>query len=184
MKTQKELKEIFAQHTAAYWKDQHMIDYCVKKAAFIVELDGGELFEIDKPSIEKDFCFGYGYCGVSTEEDYRSAESTRQHAATSQDYFIEKNLEDIDSRIKALDEYRVYKRPHYIGQAPDSKLYDLEFRDYWQPEPEKGTLLTPDEIDRIKTGYQEVRKQFVKRLNTYLKKYGLSKLHTWTYLSD
>ena len=63
-------------------------------------------------------------------------------------------------------------------------MYDLEYRDYYQAEPENGTLLTPEEIERVKAGYQEVRQQFVKRLNTYLKKYGLSKLHTWTYLSD
>ena len=31
---------------------------------------------------------------------------------------------------------------------------------------------------------EEVKKAFIKRLNTYLKKYGLSKLHTWTYLVD
>ena len=184
MRTQKELKDIFAQHIAAYWKTPRMIDYCIKKAAYIVELDGGELFDIDKPSIEKDFCFGYGYCGVSTQEDYNNAEEARQTAATDQDYFMRKNLEGIDQTLKALDEYKVYKRPHYYGQAPDSKLYDLEYRDYYQAEPENGILLTPEEIERVKAGYQEVRQQFVKRLNTYLKKYGLSKLHTWTYLSD
>ena len=184
MRTQQELKGIYANEITAYWKQKSMIDYCIKKAAYIVELNAGELYEIEKPSIEKDFCFGYGYCGVSTEDDYRGAERARQNAATNQDYFIEKNLKPIDEMIKALDEYEVYKRPHYCGQAPDSKLYNIEFKRYYDREPENGIKLTPEEIADIKTGYQEVRKQFVKRLNTYLKRYGLSKLHTWTYLSD
>lgn len=184
MKTQTELKELFAQHVTAYWKDKHMSDYCIKKAAYIVELDGGELFEIDKPDIKKDFCFGYGYCGVSTEDDYRNAEQARSNAATNQDYFIAKNLKGIDDTVKALDEYKVYKRPHYIGQALDSLLYTIEYREDWDEAPKNSTELTPEEIEKIKIGYQEVRKQFVKRLNTYLKRYGLSKLNTWTYLSD
>jgi len=184
MKTQKELKDIYAEQIRAYWKTPRMIDFCIKKAAYIVELDGGELIDIDKPSIEKDFCFGYGYCGVSTNEDYENAAAAARNAATNQDYFLEKNLEGIDRTLNALDEYRVYKRPHYISQAPDSLLYDLEYRDRWADEPENAKRLTPEEIERVKEGYQEVRKQFVKRLNTYLKRYGLSKLNTWTYLSD
>ena len=31
---------------------------------------------------------------------------------------------------------------------------------------------------------EEVSKKFAKRLNTYLKKYGLEKLNVWTYCRD
>ena len=31
---------------------------------------------------------------------------------------------------------------------------------------------------------EKMRKQFEKRLNTYLKRYGLSKIDTWSFLSD
>ena len=72
--TQKELKELYQKEAAAYWKDKSMTDYCVKKAAYIVELEDGKYTIIDKPTISKDFCFGYGYCGVSTEEDYQEAD--------------------------------------------------------------------------------------------------------------
>ena len=44
--------------------------------------------------------------------------------------------------------------------------------------------LTREEIYSLIKGYEEVRQMFTKRLKTYLKKYGLSKLNVWTYLRD
>ena len=51
---------------------------------------------------------------------------------------------------------------------------------------QKFGKLTVIELDHIekhkrKDGQKE---NFEKRLHTYLKRYGLSKLHTWTYLVD
>ena len=54
-------------------------------------------------------------------------------------------------------------------------------------EHEKKNLLrelTKTEIKEILDVYKKQKENFTKRLNTYLKKYGLSKLHTWTYLVD
>ena len=95
---QKTLKAIYKKDMEGYWKkrngetDTKMVDYCTKNAAYIVELNNGTYYVIDKPSIEKDFCYGYGYCGVSTEEDYQGAASMAAHAKTSTDYFIDKIL--------------------------------------------------------------------------------------------
>ena len=44
--------------------------------------------------------------------------------------------------------------------------------------------LDNDDIALIVAGLEEVKKSFIKRLNTYLKKYGLSKINAWTYLVD
>ena len=52
--------------------------------------------------------------------------------------------------------------------------------------PNKTKLIEIGEADiqAIIDGLEVVKKQFEKRLNTYLKRYGLSKLNVWTYLRD
>ena len=49
---------------------------------------------------------------------------------------------------------------------------------------EEKRRLTKDERDEVAGALEYVRANFQKRLETYLKKYGVSKLHTWTYWAD
>lgn len=194
MKDQKALKEIYKKEATEYWKDQKMIDYCMKKAAYIVELDDDQYTIIDRPEIEKHFCFGYGYCGVSTEDDYKGAAAAAAHARQSTDYFMEQNLKGLDESIKDLEDssLEVYKFLGYTGQRANTHRRSFRIVDLWdnpeykphmwqQPDLKK---LTDQERAALLEGYKEVRKAFIKRLNTYLKRYGLSKVHSWTYLSD
>ena len=44
--------------------------------------------------------------------------------------------------------------------------------------------LTTEEIDIVIEAYKKARAAFEKRLNTYLKRYGMSKVETWTYWRD
>lgn len=189
MKDQKTLKEEYMDIIAReVWpKSPSMQDYARKTVAYIVELENGEIADIDKPRIEKDFCFGHGYCGVSTEEEYKEAAAMRDKAATSTAYFLRENLKDLDGWIADLeDEHnKVYKRPHYINQAADTKLKAVYvLRAYDRTVYENAVELTKEERKAMADGYKEVRKAFEKRLHTYLKKYGLSKVNTWTYLVD
>ena len=43
---------------------------------------------------------------------------------------------------------------------------------------------TTEELEKILVFYEKAKARLIKRLNTYLKKYGLEKLHVWTYLVD
>ena len=73
-----------------------------------------------------------------------------------------------------------YKNECYIRFLNQYELDNLT-------EHEKKNLLrelTKAEIKEILEVYKKQKENFTKRLNTYLKKYGLSKLHTWTYLID
>jgi len=58
-----------------------------------------------------------------------------------------------------------------------------EFRTYDCPEDGEHEM-TADERKAIIKGLRWGRAQFEKRLNTYLKRYGVSKIHTWTYWAD
>ena len=45
-------------------------------------------------------------------------------------------------------------------------------------------LLTEHDKQNIADGYEAVKQTFIKQLNNYLKRYGLTKIDSWTYLSD
>ena len=189
-------KELLVEELKKVWgKDQKMVDYCTKKAACIVELDNGDIATIDKPDIETSFCFGHGYCGVSTQEDESRAYRMEEHARTQESYFLHENLKGIDETIKDLqdtDNY-FYKVTKYNRAGADSKYKEIiisDWRHNMENEPwryncyGKVDVLTDAERKAYLDGYKEVRKGFEKRLHTYLKRYGLSKLNTWTYLVD
>ena len=184
----KELKDKFRQAQALRWgKDQKMIDYCCKKADIVYPVRG-YVAEIEKPSIETSFCYSYGYCGVSTEEDYLDAARMADHARTNEDYFIAKNLHGLNEYIEALgnDNYTAY-------MTGNNELVQLHFCKQWEAEQQKRwaengnyTFIELSQGERKEiAGYYGIEKdRFAKRLKTYLKRYGMSKVQSWTYLSD
>jgi hypothetical protein len=198
MRTQKELKPVLEKELRKVWgNDERMTSYCMKEAAYIIELSDGSILTIDKPRIKKDFCFGYGMYLQCTDEDFRRADGMREKAEKDVNYFMEKNLEEINGKIQALkqDRKNVYTSLHYIGQEPGDLLKsylvtrewetpnnEFDNRVFWNLKEIKQ--LDNEDIELIITGLEEVKKSFIKRLNTYLKKYGLSKINAWTYLVD
>ena len=46
------------------------------------------------------------------------------------------------------------------------------------------TLMTENDCAKALTILKDERANFEKRLQIYLKRYGVSKLHTWTYWAD
>lgn len=193
---QKELKQKYMDIIAReVWQSPRMIEHSRKTAEYIVPLDNGDITDIDKPRIKTSFCFGYGYCGISTEEDYQRASEAEENARTNEQYFIDENMKSINGWIEALqsDKYYFYKFVKYTGQPDNSNLKGITYcrlGDTPQYNPGNWTnlrsleALSENEKTALLTGYQEVKKSFMKRLNTYLKKYGLTKLNTWTFLSD
>lgn len=170
-----------------------MVDYCYKEADLIVPLAGGDFLTIDKPRIEKSFCFGYGFCGVSTREDEEDARGMACKARTDEDYFLRENLKEIDRILSLLqdDGKTVYKFTLYCGNGGDNyKAYKIA--DAWDT-PENNvhlrslpglSVMTQAERGMLLAAYSEERERFCKRLSAYLKRYGLSKVRAWSYLSD
>lgn len=172
-----------------------MQEFARKECAYVVKLESGDIFDIDKPRIKKDFCFGHGMYGWSTNEQEERANNAAENARTNVDYFLERNLRGLNSTIDDLrdETKKAYSYIHYTGQPETSKLKtfsvcSLAFSPEWEPNRWSNLKalqeLTMAEREEIAKGYEEVRKKFMKRLETYLKKYGLSKLNVWTYLVD
>lgn len=186
---QKELRAMYEEIliNEVWHDDQQMVDYCMKKAAYIVELTNGDIVVIEKPSIIKDFCFGYRDSRYDTEDMDRAYEMA-SHAETSVDYFLSENLAQIDEQIarlenKEMSSLEFYLNTNYYSQPADSKLKSLNAY-YWHDERKKGTVLTGEDRDRVIEGYKAVREIFDRRLHSYLKRYGLSKVNAWAYWQD
>ena len=188
--------DAYMEEMTTYWKnDAGMLKHLKTTTALVVELENGDLIPIDKPRIETRFCFAYGLYGRSTEEEYNDAENMRQHAETSQEYFIKENLKGINEIIETLknNDLEVYTALHYIGQKPGTRTKDYHITKVWE-NPENNPAwwanykelakMTTADRERLIKAYEEAKQDFIKRLNTYLKRYGLSKLDTWTYLVD
>ena len=178
--------QYLAEQTKRWNGKKSMIDYCMKQAQIVVRTSKGYLIALDRPSIKKQFCFGEsGY-------DFQDALDMANHARTSVDYFMEENLEEIDSTIKRLQDYNLpaYAHKGYTGSDIICSLAILRPCDTynypWKFELDNGRLdeLTIKDRELLVEAYQTLRKAFVKRLETYLKKYGLSKVHAWTYWRD
>jgi len=194
MKDQKTLKELYRENLKLAWDDPGMVDYCSKKAEQVVETEDGWLIEVERQEIKKHFCFGYGYCGVSDEEDINRASNMAHHAKTSTDYFIDKNLEEYNRRIENLKNHDAYVSltGHYYSQKPGCKLqhYSCDFGlgyGTWNEnlkDTNKWKKLSENDKNELIAAFERAKESLIKRLNTYLKKYGLSKVRSWTYLSD
>lgn len=187
--TQKELTQVYADilNTEVWRNDKKMIDFCVKKSAYIVELENGEIITIDKPSIEKSFCFGYSDSRYDTE-DYDRANDAAHHASTNEGYFMRENLKDITQMIKTLSESQSWQECYlcvpYYGQPQDSKLKALRWCRTGETPNTNSRKLEGTDRERVIEGYNIVKYGFEKRLQAYLKRYGMSKVHTWSYWRD
>lgn len=188
----KALKELVRPQYEKVWDTPHMVDYCTDKDNIAIVFEDGFILPIEKKSITTSFCFGYGYCGVSSEEDYQRAHDNMVYADTNEEYFIRKNTEYFDNYIENLQKCYGDKQVWISGRYSSrnkNMLVSLHFTNSWELERDKMNYpiirrLSDDEIMDVIEMYQQAKDMMMKRLRTYLKRYGLTKLHTWTYLVD
>lgn len=155
--------------------------YFRDKVEWLGKLSNGLIFVIEKPSIETSFCFGEsGY-------DYDDANKAAAEARSNENLFRIRNLRWWDERVKALengpepgDKFWVNHVNGYgvasylnIGREWDMRLVNCETFE-----------IAGDDLNLILDGYKAVRDRFAKRVDAYLKRYGLSKVHAWTYWRD
>ena len=198
----KALLEEYMQEWTKVWQDQSMLDYNRKRFSGAVRLKNGGILYFEKPRIDSSFCFhdeGPQY------EFYRHMMADRE--TRLRDYFLHENLDAMDEEIRALEcncrfpegEYhsRYYcktwylERCRYTGETAPLRLwqarawsdYDVE-HETWRYEPGTYEKMCDEDRLAILEGLKREREKFDKRLQTYLKRYGTSKIRTWTYWAD
>jgi len=188
--TQTQLKQRYAEILSAeVWHgDAHMVDFCVKKAAYIVELSSGDIVALEKPTMKKDFCFGYSDSRYDTE-DFDRAQAMARHARTNEDYFLSENLHELDNEIQRLESNEWNSWDYYIcipyyGQPESSQLKAIKTFYRHESQAEKYQKLTGADRQQVAEAYKIIRANFEKQLRAYLKRYGLSKVRAWSYWQD
>lgn len=200
-------KEMIRSEYAKVWaRDQKMVDYCAGKVAAVAILNDGLVYPVDKQKIETRFCFGEsGY-------DYDDALKAAANARKSESHFKTENMRSYREKIDALTEilngnsdYMLAIRPRaYCTQTADCKLCNVEFVKLWEVLDACGgsacrwdlfdrvltirglerRIATPKEVEAILEAYKSAAAKHEKKVDAYLKRYGTSKVHAWTYWRD
>lgn len=167
-----------------YPQNLRMQNYCIENVSDLLQLDNGLIYAFEKPSIRKDFCFGFGQNGVTDKKSYNNALSMSHHASKSEQYFIDENLAEITKTIKSLEKgAKAFARRSYT-RFDGVKLCDIYVPTWQQRLDENEFWLNAAEQQCYLNKLKSEKAKFEKRLKTYLKRYGLNKVHSWTYLID
>lgn len=149
-----------------------------------LKVDEKHFITFDKQDIEKSFCFGWSCQGGMTYE-----EATDMCHNFSEADFKAGNLKRFDNkyihRLKAIEEKQIKLKREYVTSKESGAeiMYITTDRDV------SGDItLSVEDSTKLREAYkqkvQDLRNEFEKRLDTYLKKYGLSKIRRWTYCAD
>ena len=160
-------------------------DYFKNKTAAVLKIEqNGGYIVFEKPQIEKEFCWGYGCQGLTQEEASELCKNFNE------DDFIGENLSKFDREyertLEQLDKYEDIT----IGFGDISYGFiECWVKDKFStPDPNNEITLKGDNASAFRILYkkilEEMREDFKKKLNTYLKKYGLTKIRKWTYWAD
>lgn len=153
------------------------LDYYAKAIDEVVEIQGHFIL-IYKPRIKTEFCFGYGFCGRSSTGEEEDAFDKQDRIKSDVEMFKRANLEDIDYKIQQLQENDIYIAQRFsYGNI-------WGWNHYRRCETPVGDRITEYEKNILVAAYERVRERLEKRLDAYIKRYGLSKVRSWTYLSD
>lgn len=170
--------------------DKVMKKHFEKNTTQVIPLYDDYFITMEKKGIETRFCFGYSTCGQGPEYDdcqetYRNV--NKDLAAYFMDY--NKKHAPYDEWLKDLNDPTkdLYCWVHFM-----SGKNLLNWTTATQYEAEKKIRLISGKAFRISNSYKETIKKaveaekaaFEKRLDEYIKRYGTSKLRTWTYWID
>lgn len=186
----KELKEMYKKELENIWNgDKRMIDHCLKSSTGYIMV-GEKIIPFQKPSIKKEFYYPeHGY-------DYDDVQENINKISDNEEYFIQQNIEqtDVYRDIEKLKSAKNDKNQHYITIEEKYAGSDVGYIKYNEPsalykngseyDPTTEKKLDDEAIDTLIEKSEEELNKFKKRLNTYLKKYGLSKVRHSSYWAD
>ena len=129
---------------------------------------------IEKPSIENRFCFH------DEGPDYEFYETLCADDKKMEQYFIDKNEREFTCKLERIEKGELVriKDSDYMNQM------EVYIGSSWSYRDDDARQATDEEKALIVEGLKYGLAQFRKRLDAYLKRYGISKLHTWTYWAD
>lgn len=178
--------------TNTVFTTDHVDDKYADKVLGYIKFTDGSYYPIEKQGIKTNLCYGYGY-GTS----YEDASDLAEAACTKYDFFESEQLRDTNRWIEAIK--RAIKTTKTINEAyRDHKCCcfchgdliwmrkgcyrgeNIADRDFDYNLQSKDALCVAD-LESLLEGYKALAEYVKKRAKAYWKRFGGSKLHTWTY---
>ena len=178
------------------WRREDDVDFINKLmsniAVFIPICGGKYILTIDKPSIQKEFFFGYSDIGQgpSFEENQKTMDNVKANLV---EYFKRRNLENIDSKIATFENILngASDRKLIHGLKYNSSPIDSPIHGFGIEDPHSGAVMFAWEsyfeeadIKNLIYGYKFYRELVEKKLDSYLKTYGTKKIIVRSYWID
>lgn len=183
--------------------DEKMAKWCTNQIKIFFPICGGKFVcGIEKFDIKKDFWFGYSSCGQGPEWE-ECMESVNNCYKNLADYFMSENLSAIDKAISDLNimiennntvydslrcPWEAYHAPHYYRETEDNAAHTVTFLHFARIIEDakycRGEKMTVEDLIIYRDAYIAFRDIVKKQLETYLKKYGTSKLTVDSYWID
>lgn len=176
-----------AEYEKMYPNDHKHVEWRISQCSTALRFSDGLIMEFGKPKIETEFCFGYSDFGQGPTRE--EAYAQRNNFGESQ--FLRENLREFDKDIKQLEELSDNENVYLSKATCIESLFcyyfiatDWDIQAY--PSRYSGIIrvATKDEVKQILESKRSERAKFEKRLKSYLKRYGTSKLRLWTYWMD
>lgn len=156
--------------------NEGMRKYFEDDTLYAVELSAG-IMQVSKPHLQTRFCYGWGQCG-SIDDACSSCDAV----SSKYDLFLSENLEELKKELDILE-----NRPETVYLVKNYR--DGNFvawrggGNYWHREKDAIDATTED-VELIKESVKKKIENLTKRCATYWKRFGGSKLKTWTYWAD
>ena len=185
MKTN-ELKNQYIQEMAKCWgEDEKMMIHFEKEISAVISLEDGKLIAIKKQKIKTEFCFSYSNSEVSEKE----ARAQANDAAKNQSYFIATNTKYLTSIINLIEEDKKLYLLQLVVRGVPVNIYKPLFLDlsqlrYQEQNGDIIVIATDTDKKQIETFYKSELRKKTNKLEGYIKRFGLTKVRTWTYWSE
>lgn len=160
-------------------------DHIIKSTSIVVETSAGFLIRFEKPTIQTSFCFGTEMYSNTTKEEMDITYNLKEYIHAIQNYFIQENMRSIEEELNNLKKatkvyfYTLYDEytplATYLTVTDDGIFYRCR-DEYLNAICAKEAI--KEDIELLIKTLEEEKQKFTKRLNTYLKRYGLFKLDT------
>lgn len=164
-------------------------EYQGKSAVGYMVTGDGKIITTDKPSIEKSFWFG------ENGSDFQEQVELTRTASRDREYFKRKNLKragyyktlaNIEAALDGQGKFFLFK---IWGNQPFYSVTYFAKDQLLHPHTQlvlksADSVMTREELETYKQLIEAALKAFDRRLNTYLKRYGLSKCSYDTYWVD
>lgn len=156
---------------------ESMRSYLEKETLYAEQTSVG-VIQFEKPKLHTRFCYGYGQ-----GRDYESAQSGAEVVRNDYDVFLEENVERsgcqnvldiLAERPETVYLRKTYDEGSFVDFVAGGNGYEYK----------EMVRATEQDLEIIKKGVQAQLENLKKRCASYWKRYGGSKLQTWTYWAD